>query len=358
MNMLAGSARSLTFAAALLSSTGAIAGHQTVYAARSDAYAGSSAHQGPTVFGSTYRVINGAVNSYYTQQGPGGSVAGGGSPAKSSVSVTQPGGNGDKLFGNAASASADLGRGLLKATTASYGPENFGSPSGFAEARIDDTIFFTNNSGTTQTVSFTYRFDGKLINPYDSNPGGSVSLALSCGGNSGACYNGANGTGEAITFADANGNPLSLYGGLRHPEDNWNYYFTEKATNCFGENIFCGDYPKSLWEYGLNAPRANGIVDGYIRAYLNIPTGLTSLGFSGTLNLDCRAASSCDFGHTGAFGFGALPVGVTYGSASGVFLTDLGGPGVPEPASWALMLGGFALLGAAMRRRREAEVFA
>jgi hypothetical protein len=32
--------------------------------------------------------------------------------------------------------------------------------------------------------------------------------------------------------------------------------------------------------------------------------------------------------------------------------------GVPEPASWALMLGGFGLLGAAMRRRRETEVFA
>jgi hypothetical protein len=29
------------------------------------------------------------------------------------------------------------------------------------------------------------------------------------------------------------------------------------------------------------------------------------------------------------------------------------GPGVPEPASWALMFGGFGLVGAAMRRRQR-----
>jgi len=353
MTMRDCSARSLTFAAALLlSSTDALAGHQTVYGGRTDAYAASQAHQGPYVQGSTYRVVNGVVDNYYTQQGPGGTVTGGGSLAKSSVAVTQPGGAGGQLFGNAAAASADLGRGLLKATTESYGPNNFGSPLGFASARLDDTIFFTNNSGATQTISFTYRFDGKLIDPAGGNPGGSVSLGFSCGGNSGACYNAANNTGDAITFADANGNALSLYGGLRHPEDSWSYYFGTSGA-CFGENLYCGDYSKSLWEYGLNAPNTGGVVDGYIRAYLNIPTGMTSLGFMGTLNLDCRGASSCDFGHTGAFGFGTLPDGLTFSSASGVFLTDRGMPGgVPEPASWALMLGGFGLAGAAVRRRR------
>ncbi|HMI18446.1 MAG TPA: PEPxxWA-CTERM sorting domain-containing protein [Sphingomonas sp.] len=34
------------------------------------------------------------------------------------------------------------------------------------------------------------------------------------------------------------------------------------------------------------------------------------------------------------------------------------GPGIPEPASWAMMLGGFGLVGGAMRRRRTAgQVF-
>ena len=54
-----------------------------------------------------------------------------------------------------------------------------------------------------------------------------------------------------------------------------------------------------------------------------------------------------------------------YGNWSGATWNDIGGgslgyvieygglqAGVPEPASWALMIGGFGLMGAAMRRRR------
>ncbi|MBT2186741.1 PEP-CTERM sorting domain-containing protein [Sphingobium sp. H33] len=32
-------------------------------------------------------------------------------------------------------------------------------------------------------------------------------------------------------------------------------------------------------------------------------------------------------------------------------------PGVPEPATWAMMIGGFALAGVAMRRRKVAVSF-
>ena len=60
-----------------------------------------------------------------------------------------------------------------------------------------------------------------------------------------------------------------------------------------------------------------------------------------------------DFYHTGTFSFPGLPPGVTFTSASGAFLgggkTD---GGVPEPASWALMLAGFFSLGAMLRVRR------
>lgn len=38
--------------------------------------------------------------------------------------------------------------------------------------------------------------------------------------------------------------------------------------------------------------------------------------------------------------------------------TPIPGPGVPEPASWAMMIGGFALVGGALRSRRTRIVFA
>jgi hypothetical protein len=68
------------------------------------------------------------------------------------------------------------------------------------------------------------------------------------------------------------------------------------------------------------------------------------------LRLDLRAGAerggAADLGNTAGIRF-ELPSSVSFSSSSGQFLAA-----VPEPASWALMLGGFGLLGAAVRRRR------
>jgi hypothetical protein len=46
---------------------------------------------------------------------------------------------------------------------------------------------------------------------------------------------------------------------------------------------------------------------------------------------------------------------LSFNSSSDVVFSNSGGaPGVPEPASWALMIAGFGLVGAAMRRRKLA----
>jgi hypothetical protein len=344
----------LAFAALTLGSvTPAFAGHVIVYDPRTDASSYSATHQGPNVAGSSSHYVNGNADPGNFVSS-GGTISGGGSVAQTTAQSAQNGGtnNGDPLH-NDAFAAANLVNGTLKATTASTGPNNFGTPMGISSARLDDTLWFTNTTGSTQTISFTYRFDGQLFDPLGGNPGGSVSLGLSCGGNTFGCNNGPNGTGDSILFATATGTPLSLYGGPRKPEDSWNYYFGT-TSSCFGENGYCGQYSSSLWEYGLNAPNADGVVDGYIRAYLNIPTGETSLGVRGVLNIDCRGGSSCDFGHTGTFGFGDLPTGLSYSSASGFFLTANTHPGaVPEPATWAMMLLGFGAIGTTMRYRRR-----
>lgn len=349
---------------ALATAGPAVAAHQVIYGPRTDASTYSATHQGPNVVGSTSHWVNGVMDAGGTSTGNAGSSTGGGSTAQTYAKTIQDGGAGNNALHNDAYAAADLTNGTLKATTASTGPNNFGTPMGIASARLDDTIFFTNTSGSTQTISFTYHFDGKLYDPVAGNPGGNVALILSCGGNQYGCNNGPNGTGEAIVFANANGTAALLPNGASvTPFDtNWNYYFNmSSSTSCFGENIYCGQYSSNLWQYG--ATNVGGEIDGYITAFLNIPTGLTSLGVRGLLNLDCRGGSSCDFGNTGTFGFGSLPTGLTYSSASGAFLTANTTPttptqpgGVPEPATWGMMILGFGAIGASLRRRKVAHV--
>lgn len=46
------------------------------------------------------------------------------------------------------------------------------------------------------------------------------------------------------------------------------------------------------------------------------------------------------------------------GSGAVLYWTDPGTPSVPEPASWALMVGGFGLVGGALRSRRQTASFA
>lgn len=79
--------------------------------------------------------------------------------------------------------------------------------------------------------------------------------------------------------------------------------------------------------------------------YIELRTDASTDGSLGTFSL-------ADFGNTLHFNW-ELPEGVVAQSASGVFMTDVASA-VPEPATWALMISGFALTGSALRRRRAA----
>ena len=61
------------------------------------------------------------------------------------------------------------------------------------------------------------------------------------------------------------------------------------------------------------------------------------------------------------FFFGSPPAStytIDLVNSDGAFTSVAGGAGVPEPASWALMIAGFGLAGAALRRRRSAALTA
>lgn len=70
-----------------------------------------------------------------------------------------------------------------------------------------------------------------------------------------------------------------------------------------------------------------------------------------------RSGTFTAFGHTAALDF-ILPNGLTYTSDSGAFLSAAPPSAVPEPATWAMMVGGFGLLGLIVRRSRSTAITA
>ena len=68
------------------------------------------------------------------------------------------------------------------------------------------------------------------------------------------------------------------------------------------------------------------------------------------------AKGSVDASHTALISFD-LPDGVFLTAASGATFGDLPSAAVPEPAAWALMIAGFGLAGATLRRRRALAAF-
>lgn len=122
---------------------------------------------------------------------------------------------------------------------------------------------------------------------------------------------------------------------------------------------------------------AAGFTDGFSFFYssnsaaaIRVYDGLNGTGnLLATLNLVQQANTDCAPGSSG-FYCNWTPIGVSFsGTARSI---DFGGganfvaydnitfgsatPGVPEPATWAMMIGGFGLIGTAMRRRPKAKV--
>ena len=90
------------------------------------------------------------------------------------------------------------------------------------------------------------------------------------------------------------------------------------------------------------------------------PSAVTSVGFDSTGTIALANGATADASDTGFLNFRVLTPGGSFTSLSGADYTTLqdGIGGVPEPATWAEMLLGFAGLGALLRRRRAPPVLA
>jgi hypothetical protein len=246
-------------------------------------------------------------------------------------------------------ASASLDRGELKAT-ATVASVPFGTAAGSARADFADSIFFTNTSSGLLPITLTMSVDGAFVGPLiRSDLRSRIQLAsFSCNGMGGCITPLANGSSSIFT---------ELLGetSLGSP-----FQFREFFSGQINDNI-------AHWNLGFG-PNQIGIsqFDYFKTITLYVPTGLTTLNLQGELQIFCIGTGICDFTNTAALRFGALPEGLSFTSQSGVFLTGLGSPGdgggggtpgaVPEPASWAMMIAGFGLVGAAVRRRRAAAL--
>lgn len=249
--------------------------------------------------------------------------------------------------GSLASASGDLGKGQLKA----YGHnEDVWSRAAFANTRISDIITFNNTSGETAYVTFGYSFDGQYSAPQGYKDGyvsGSVGLAL---GNVYAVIDDT--PTNWLTWANSG----QYIGGIA--QANWDM----NNSSFLQDYYFSGTKDDFLFTQNFNTE--TGVVEGTFLTTIAVPVGYSQLGFAFTLSLDCRGrATTCGFGHTGALDLGKTPDGVSWKSASGVLFTTLEGPGggvggVPEPATWAMLILGFGVVGAAARRQRALGVTA
>ena len=214
----------------------------------------------------------------------------------------------------AASATADLAGGILRASTSSaanipYQGTGPVSTRVLTTSFMKDYVTFSVASAQGADVVFTTHLDGSYALNDPIYGAANAKLIFSFGGAS-----------EYDILADSAG--VSAYAGGVQPGFTA-YSFSNKTATGF-------DFTGTL--HVSNNQR------------LEMYTGLY---------LDC-SYSMCDFGHTARVGL-EVPNGVSFTSDSGVFLTAANGvPAVPEPATWALMLAGFGVIGGVAKRRRNA----
>ncbi len=312
-------------------------------------YAYVAAFGAPYASIATTEIHNGTVGTSYDQTG-GSALTTSASPdgyfnAAGTVTNT----------GNIASAKADIHHGTVKGIAAN----GFSAlPSrGLSQARIQDTVFFNNTSGGVAYLPFRFSFDGSIAG--DPNvTGASASAIFRLAGGLATCPDGSYGTcGGDYSLKLLNGgsaNQTTVIGYMGNG--------TQNGVQQGGAFFFGAADNVDLTNYSvLKQSGPGGYYNTVVSSVLVLPEGRSRIGFDLRLIIDCWVVPGvrCDFGDTTAFDFGALPGGLSFTSASGVFLTGDGvAPGVPEPAIWALLLTGFGMAGVRLRRRRPLVVTA
>ena len=226
-------------------------------------------------------------------------------------------------------ASASLDRGEIKASTANTGSRPQSSDVG----TFREDIWFTNTTADWLPITYTLSIDGAASGPLENANWQLLNKVFTpessgCSA-AGACV----GYAPGVTLTTAFEANFDSFGGLSFRD------------TLGGPGIW-------TLVYGPGHDVAARIFDLTMVTTLWVPPGETTLTLEPKLTLLCRGTGVCDFGSTSKARFGPAPAGLSWTSASGVFLTGLIDPPTPTPApAMAGLLGLGALLLAARRRR-------
>jgi hypothetical protein len=223
-----------------------------------------------------------------------------------------------------ASAYADLASGTVDAFAAGLPcapATDLCSDAGTAFGEMQDSLTFTNTTGSIQDITLSWTFDGSITNNATAPAGPNYTIySLFCFAQGVSCFGNANSLPHG---------PIST--SLFEMEDADGTVTTTAPTTGWASTSITGD-------------PTDGLFDGVFA----VPTGTSSESLNAYLFVSCGMAT-CDFSHTGDLSIGPLPDGVTYTSGSGVLLTSA----TPEPRSWLLMLSTVVFLLVGLRCRRN-----